>query len=147
MAVSAKTEFDVAAPPSVVMEVLLDVESLPEWSGPHKQAEILSTHEDGSPNEVHVVVNAVGVSDEQTLNYSWTENTCTWDLIEAKQLSHQHGVYTVTPNDDGGAHIEFVLDVDLKIKMPGMLVKRGQKMAVDTAKKGLTAESERRAKS
>ena len=41
MAVSASTQFDIAAPPSVVMEVLQDVESLPEWSGPHKSAEIL----------------------------------------------------------------------------------------------------------
>lgn len=145
MAVTAKTEFDVAAPPSVVMEVLMDVEALPEWSGPHKEAVIISEHEDGTPNEVRVVVTAVGVSDEQTLNYSWTDNTCTWDLVEAKQLSHQHGVYTVTPKGDEGSHVEFVLDIDLKIKMPGMLVKRGQKMAVDTAKKGLTAEAERRA--
>ena len=52
MAVSAKTEFDIAAPLSVVMEVLMDVESLPEWSGPHKAAQIVSTHDDGTPDEV-----------------------------------------------------------------------------------------------
>ncbi|MGV9709237.1 SRPBCC family protein [Gordonia sp. NPDC003424] len=145
MAVTASIEFDVAAPPSVVMEVLMDVESLPDWSGPHKEAQILSEHADGTPQQVRVVVNAIGISDEQTLTYTWTENTCRWTLIEAKQLSEQHGVYTVTENPDGGSHIEFVLDIDLKIKMPGMIVKRGQKMAVDTAKKGLTAEAERRA--
>lgn len=144
MAVSAKTEFDIAAPPSVVMEVLMDVESLPEWSGPHKEAEILTEHEDGSPDQVRVVVNAVGVSDEQKLAYTWTENTCTWDLIEANQLSAQHGVYTITPNADGGSHVDFSLDIDLKIKLPGLIVKRGQKMAVDTARKGLIAEVERR---
>ena len=52
MAVSAKTEFDIAAPLSVVMEVLMDIESLPEWSGPHKAAQIVSTHDDGTPDEV-----------------------------------------------------------------------------------------------
>ncbi|MEE3849847.1 SRPBCC family protein [Gordonia sp. LSe1-13] len=144
MAVSAKTEFDVAAPPSVVMEVLMDVASLPEWSGPHKEAEVLSEHDDGAPQKVRVVVTAAGISDEQTLAYTWTENSCTWDLIEANQLSEQHGVYVVTPTDDG-SHVEFTLEVELKIKMPGLIVKRAQKMAVDTARKGLTAEVERRA--
>ncbi|MDY6807778.1 cyclase [Gordonia sp. HNM0687] len=143
MAVSAKTEFDVAAPPSVVMEVLMDIASLPDWSGPHREAEILTEHDDGAPHEVRVVVTAAGISDEQRLQYSWTEFTCTWDLIEANQLSEQHGVYTVTETESG-SHIEFILDVELKIKLPGMIVKRAQKMAVDTARKGLTAEAERR---
>ncbi|MFT4125660.1 MAG: SRPBCC family protein [Gordonia sp. (in: high G+C Gram-positive bacteria)] len=146
MSVSANTEFDVAAPPSVVMEVLLDVESLPEWSSPHKGAKILSAHADGTPEQVQMTVAAVGVNDDQTVTYQWTDNTCTWDLVESKMLSSQHGVYTLTPNGDG-THVKLELEIDLKVKLPGLLVKRGQKMAVDTAKKGLTAESERRAKS
>ncbi|GAC70113.1 SRPBCC family protein [Gordonia soli] len=144
MAVSAKNEFDVAAPPSVVMEVLRDVASLPDWSGPHKEAEILSEHEDGTPDQVRVVVTAAGISDEQTLSYTWTEDSCTWDLVEGNQLSEQHGRYTVTPTDSG-SHVVFELEVELKIKLPGLIVKRAQKMAVDTAKKGLIAEVERRA--
>ncbi|MCH5644025.1 SRPBCC family protein [Gordonia sp. ABSL49_1] len=144
MAVSAKIEFDVAAPPSVVMEVLMDIESLPDWSGPHREAEILTEHEDGTPDTVRMVVTAAGISDEQRCNYEWTDTTCEWHLIESNQLSQQHGKYTVTENGDG-AHVEFILEVDLKIKLPGLIVKRAQKMAVDTAKKGLTAEAQRRA--
>jgi uncharacterized protein YndB with AHSA1/START domain len=143
MTVSSSIEFDVPVPPSVVMEVLLDVESLPEWSGPHKSAEIVDEHEDGSPKTVKVGVSTAGISDDQTLAYTWTENSCTWDLIESKQLSAQHGTYTVTPKGDG-SHVAFVLDIDLKIKLPGMIVKRGQKVAVETAKKGLTDECKRR---
>ena len=33
MPVNAKTEFDIDAPPAVVMEILMDVEALPQWSG------------------------------------------------------------------------------------------------------------------
>ena len=144
MAVSATTEFDIDAPPSLVMEVLLDVESLPEWSGPHKSATIVSEDEEGRPARVQVAVSAVGVTDEQTLDYTWTDNTCSWDLVEGTQLSKQHGTYTLTPKGDG-THVQFELAVELKIKLPGMLVKRAQKMAVDTAKKGLTEEVMRRA--
>ncbi|MGC4935004.1 SRPBCC family protein [Gordonia sp. DT30] len=144
MAVSAKTEFDVAVPPSVVMEVLLDVESLPEWSGPHRSATIISEHDDGTPDQVSITVSAVGVNDDQTVAYTWTDNSCTWELVESKMLAEQRGKYTVTPSGDG-SHVQFELEIDLKVKLPGMLVKRGQKTAVETAKKGLTAEVERRA--
>ena len=144
MAVSAKTEFDIAAPLSVVMEVLMDVESLPEWSGPHKAAQIVSTHDDGTPDEVSMTVNAAGINDDQSVNYSWTDTTCEWTLIKSTTLSEQQGKYTLTDNGDS-THVEFELVVDLKIKLPGLIVKRGQKVAVDTARKGLT-EAERRAK-
>ncbi|GAB88970.1 SRPBCC family protein [Gordonia rhizosphera] len=144
MAVSAKTEFDVAAPPSVVMEVLMDVEALPDWSGPHREAQILTEHADGTPEQVRIVVHEGPISDEQTLSYTWTENTCTWTLVEAHHLKEQNGLYVVTETETG-SRVEFTLEIDLKIKLPGLLVKRAQKIAVDTAKKGLTAESERRA--
>lgn len=143
MTVRSSTEFEIPVPPSVVMEVLLDVESLPEWSGPHKSAEIIDEHEDGSPKTVKVSVSTAGISDDQTLSYTWTENSCTWDLVESNQLAKQHGTYTVTPKGDG-SHVAFELDIDLKIKLPGMIVKRGQKVAVETAKKGLTEEAKRR---
>lgn len=145
MAVSAKTEFDIAAPLSVVMEVLMDIESLPEWSGPHKAAQIVSTHDDGTPDEVSMTVNAAGINDDQSVNYSWTDTTCEWTLIKSTTLSEQQGKYTLTDNGDS-THVDFELLVDLKIKLPGLIVKRGQKVAVDTARKGLTAEAERRAK-
>ncbi|GAB08212.1 hypothetical protein GOARA_005_00070 [Gordonia araii NBRC 100433] len=144
MAVSASTQFDIAAPPSVVMEVLQDVESLPEWSGPHKSAEILEEYDDGLPKLVKVKVSVGPITDEQTLSYQWTDNTCTWDLVEGTQLSKQHGVYTISETDKG-AHVEFTLEVDLKVKLPGLIVKQGQKTAVDTAKKGLTKEVLKRA--
>ena len=143
MAVSASTEFDLKAPLALVMEVLLDVESLPEWSGPHKSAKILTEDADGRPARVEVSVSAVGMTDNQTLDYSWTDNTCTWDLVESDQLSEQHGVYTLTENGDT-THVKFDLTVDLKIKLPGLIVKRAQKMAVDTAKKGFGEEVKRR---
>lgn len=144
MSVTAKTEFDVAAPPSVVMEVLMDVESLPDWSSAHKAAKIVSEHADGTPEQVAMTVSAAGINDDQTITYTWTDNTATWDLIESKMLASQHGVYTVTPSGEG-SHVAFELEIDLKVKLPGMIVKRGQKSAVEMAKKGLTAESERRA--
>ncbi|GAA3027275.1 SRPBCC family protein [Gordonia defluvii] len=145
MGVSANTKFDIAAPPSVVMEVLHDIESLPEWSGPHKTAEVLEEYDDGLPKVVKVKVSMGPITDEQTLNYQWTDNSCTWDLIEGTQLAEQHGVYTITATDKG-SRVDFSLDIELKVKLPGLIVRQGQKTAVDTAKKGLTKEVLKRAK-
>lgn len=145
MAVNAKAEFDIDAPPSVVMEVLMDIEALPDWSDPHKSAKVITTHDDGTPLRCELAVTGAGITDEQVLDYSWTDNTCSWVLVESGQLSQQQGQYTVTPKGDG-SHVVFDLTIDLKIKLPGFIVKKAPKIAVETAKKGLTAESEKRAK-
>ncbi|MFT4088599.1 MAG: SRPBCC family protein [Gordonia sp. (in: high G+C Gram-positive bacteria)] len=146
MSVSANAEFDINAPASVVMEVLLDIDSLPDWSSAHKSAEVLSTHDDGTPDRVKVAVGMMGINDEQELEYTWTDESCAWNLISSSQLAQQTGKYTVTAKSDDVAHVVFELEIDLKIKLPGLLIKRGQKAAVETAKKGLTAEAEKRAK-
>ncbi len=121
----------------------MDIDALPEWSGPHKAAKVVSEHEDGTPDRVELTVSAVGISDDQVLDYTWTENTCSWSLVEGQQLSSQEGTYTLSPKGDG-THVKFDLSIELKVKMPGLIVKRAQKMAVDTAKKGLTDEVMRR---
>ncbi|MFT3661017.1 MAG: SRPBCC family protein [Gordonia sp. (in: high G+C Gram-positive bacteria)] len=145
MAVSVSNEFDINAPASVVMEVLRDIPSLPDWSSAHSSAEVLTTHDDGTPDRVRIAVGMLGINDTQELAYTWTENTCSWTLLESSQLSEQRGTYTVTSTGADSAHVVFELTVDLKIKLPGFLVKKGQNAAADTAKKGLTAEAEKRA--
>ena len=62
----------------------------------------------------------------------------TWTLVESSQQKQQDGSYALTPNADGGTHIVFDLIVDPKIPVPGFLVKRAQKTALETASKGLT---------
>ena len=69
MAVSVSNEFDINAPLSVVMEVLQDVPALPDWSGPHSAAEVLTEYPDGTPDEVSITVGMVGINDTQKLKY------------------------------------------------------------------------------
>ncbi|GAA3970119.1 SRPBCC family protein [Gordonia caeni] len=146
MAVSVSKEFDINAPLAVVMEVLQDIPALPDWSSAHSAAEVLTTHDDGTPDKVSVSVGMIGINDDQQLSYTWTDNVCAWSLVESSQLAEQEGSYTLSAVGDNKTHVKFELTVDLKIKLPGLLVKQGQKKAADTAKKGLTAESEKRAK-
>lgn len=143
MAVKESTEFDLDCKPSVVMDLLLDIAALPDWSSSHKEAEVLEEDEQGYPRKVRVKVSALGFTDEQVLAYSWTDTVCRWELIESGQMKSQIGSYTVTPRD-GGCHVAFEIEVELKIMLPGFVVRKGQKLAVETARKGLTDEINRR---
>lgn len=145
MAVSVKKEIDIAATVPEVMEVLADVESLPSWSKAHVSAEILDADEEGWPLQVREVISQFGVKDTMTLDYEWYEGELSWTLAEESTAQKvQECRYQLTDNGDGTTHVEFDLTAELKISMPSLVVKQGQKLAADTATKGLKKEAERR---
>ncbi len=145
MAVSVQSVTDIQATVSEIMEVLADVESLTEWSDAHRAVEIREVDGDGWPIVVWSKISQFGVADEQTVRYEWYDGEVSWGL-EAPSGSQklQNARYTLTDNGDGSTHVVFDLEVDLKIKLPGMVVKRAQKSIADTATKGLRAEVVRR---
>lgn len=139
MAVSGSKEFDVKADPATVMAALVAVERLGEWSSAHKSVTVESTYPDGRPNRVRMTVSVIGITDEQVVDYSYEgDEKLSWTLVEGTQQKQQDGSYVLTDNGDGTTHVEFSLTVDPKIPVPGFLVKKAQKMALDTASKGLT---------
>ncbi|GAA4476612.1 SRPBCC family protein [Rhodococcus olei] len=139
MAVSGSKEFDVKADPATVMAALVAVERLPEWSSAHKSVTVESTHPDGRPLRVRMTVSVVGITDEQVVDYSFEgDEKLSWTLVSGTQQKQQDGSYVLTANGDGSTHVAFELTIDPKIPIPGFLVKKAQKMALDTASKGLT---------
>lgn len=138
MAVSGSKEFDVDASPATVMAALVAVERLPEWSSAHKTVTVESTHPDGRPHRVRMTASVVGITDEQVVDYTFDgDEKLSWTLVSSSQQKQQDGSYVLTPNGNGGTHVEFALTIDPKIPVPGFLVKKAQKMALDTASKGL----------
>ncbi len=136
MAVSGSTEFDVDASPEEVMDAVAAVEDLPQRSPSHKSAEVETRHEDGRPNRVRAQVSAAGFNDEEVTDYVWDGlNSVTWTLAESSVQSTQVGTYTLTPTDDG-TRIRLDLEIGVKIPMPGFVLKRVLKSALDTGSKG-----------
>lgn len=145
MAVSVQSVTDIQATVSEIMEVLADVESLTEWSDAHRAVEIREVDGDGWPIVVWSKISQFGVADEQTVRYEWYDGEVSWGLESPSGSQKlQNARYTLTGNGDGSTHVVFDLEVDLKIKLPGMVVKRAQKSIADTATKGLRAEVVRR---
>ena len=136
MAVSGSTEFDVDASPEEVLDAVAAIEDLPQRSDPHKSAIVESFHEDGRPKRVRAEVSAAGFNDTEITDYTWDEpRSVAWTLVESSFQSKQNGTYTLTPTDDG-THVRLDLEIDVKVPLPGFILKRVLKGALDTGSKG-----------
>lgn len=136
MAVNDSREVVIEATPKEILDVLADVERNPEWSPQYESAQIIDTHEDGRPKRVKMKVKAAGMTDEMEVEYTFTENSSGWKLIKSSQLKAQEGHYTLTPVGDK-TKVRFDLTVDPSIPIPGFLLKRTLKGAMETATDGL----------
>ena len=136
MAVSDSREVVIEATPDEIMDVLFDLESLPEWSSAHKSVEVLERDDQGHPSKSRQVVKVVGVSDEQVLKYTLHDDGVSWTLVSAKQQRAQDARYTLTPDGDS-TRLQFELTIDLNVPVPGFLIKRGTKGLMETATNGL----------
>ncbi|HTX97080.1 MAG TPA: SRPBCC family protein [Mycobacterium sp.] len=136
MAITESREVVIEATPEEIMDVLFDIESLPEWSSVHRKVEVLERDDQGHPTKSRQVVKLVGVSDEQELAYTIHDDGVSWTLIRAKQQRAQEGRYTLKPEGDL-TRVRFELTLDLLMPVPGFLVKKGTKSLMDTATEGL----------
>lgn len=136
MAANDSREVVIEATPEEILDVIADVRSAPTWSPQYQSAEILDTYEDGRPKRVKMKIKAAGMTDEQEVEYSWTDTTASWTLIKAGQLKSQEATYTLTP-DGNKTRVRFDLQVDPSVPIPGFLLKRTLKGAMETATDGL----------
>lgn len=128
----------VGAPADEVMAVIADLKSYPEWTGSVRSVEVLETTDEGRPRRATFVLDAGVVKDTYTLEYAWRDDRqVSWSLVEAQMLTAMEGSYTLSPGSDGGTAVEYVLTLDLKIPMIGLLRRKAEKVITDTALKEL----------
>lgn len=136
MAVNDSREVVIEATPEEILDVIADVDSAPSWSPQYQSAEVLETYKDGRPKRVKMRIKTAGISDDLEVQYTWGENTAGWTLIKAGQLKAQDATYTLTPSG-GKTTVRFDLKVDPSIPIPGFIMKRAIKGAMETATDGL----------
>lgn len=144
MAVSVQSVTDIKASVAEIMEVMADVESLVDWSSAHRAVEIREADDEGWPIVVWEKVAQYGITDEMVVKYEWYDGEVNWSLIESVSQKMQNARYTLTDNGDGTTHVVFDLEVDLKVKLPSLVIKKAQKSIADIATKGLKEEVLRR---
>ena len=135
MAIEESREIVIEARPEEILDVIADVEAMPEWSGPHQSAEVLETGDDGRPSQVKMKVKVAGITDEEVVAYTWSGNEVSWTLVSSAQQRSQDGGYKLTPKGPKGEAtlVKFEITVDPRVPLPGFVLKRAVKGTVDSA--------------
>ncbi len=136
MSVKESRAVVIEATPEEILDVIADVESTPSWSPQYQSSEILETYDDGRPKQAKMVVKAAGLTDEQVIEYTWTDSSVSWTLVSAGQLKAQDAKYTLSPDGDN-TKVTFDMEIDLSVPLPGFIVKRTLKGGMETATDGL----------
>jgi hypothetical protein len=138
MAVRASREVVFDAAPEVILDVLADIEALPDWSSVYKKVTVLDRHPDGKPRRVKATLRLMGVTDNEILEYHWGRHWVVWDAEDTFQQRGQHVEYTLTPEGDK-TRVRFDVIVDPSAPIPQFLVKRAKKIVLHSATEGLRA--------
>lgn len=136
MAEQTTSSIVVDADPHAVMEVIGDFEAYPQWAKGVKSAEVRA-ETDGWADQVYFELDVAPIRDQYTLAYDWSgDDEVTWALVEGNVLTAMDGAYIL--RDLGGTtEVTYRLALDLSIPLIGMIKRKGEKMIVDAALKGL----------
>jgi len=137
MAEQTTSSIVVEAEPGAVMEVIGDFPSYPEWAKGVQEATVLEEGPDGWARRVFFRLDVAPIKDEYTLAYEWHADEVTWTLTEGKMLRALDGAYTLRDLGGGRTEVTYRLALDVTIPLIGMLKRKGEKILIDTALKGL----------
>ena len=134
----------VDAAASAVMDVIADFDAYPTWAKGVKVSDVRSSYgadeprQEGRAREVFFTLDVAPVKDEYTLAYVWDgDRQVTWTLAEGKMLKALDGAYVLDDLGGGRTEVTYRLALDVSIPMIGMIKRKGEKILIDTALKGL----------
>ncbi len=118
------SSIEVAAPPKRVMDVLVDVESYPQWAKAVKEVRVLSRDDSGRPHEVEFVVTPGPLPRMRyVLRYSYPHLQMAWEYVEG-DMRDLRGSYTLSRSEER-TRVDYELAVDPgKIPLPGFVKAR-----------------------
>jgi ribosome-associated toxin RatA of RatAB toxin-antitoxin module len=138
MAEQTTSSIMIDASPRQVMDVIANFGSYPQWATGVKTADVVSRLPDGRAEKVFFELDVSPIRDEYTLAYDWTGNEqVTWVLDRGKMLRALDGAYVLTDRGDGTTEVTYRLALDVSIPLIGMLKRKGEKILIDAALKGL----------
>jgi len=141
MAEQTSSSIVIDAPAADVMAVIADFPAYPAWAKGVTVAEVRSSYDEaqgGRAREVFFALDVTPIKDEYTLAYEWDDDRqVTWSLVEGKMLRALEGAYVLRETSPGTTQVTYRLALDVSIPLIGMLKRKGEKILIDTALKGL----------
>lgn len=133
----------IEASPSAVMAVIADFPAYTRWAKGMQRVEVVSTGGDGRPEQVRFVLDVTPIKDDYTLSYVWEDDTLvTWHLVRGNLLKALDGEYALRDLGNGSTEVTYRLVLDVSIPLIGMLRRKGEKVLIDTALRGLKTRVE-----
>jgi len=130
----------VDATASDIMEVLIDFEAYPEWTDV-KATKIVNTDSEGRATEVWYEVSQFGITAKYTLSYDYTDDdggmTWTTKSVDEGPIKDIQREYVLEELDENETEVTYRMTLELKTKLPGIIMKRGEKMIIRNALDGL----------
>lgn len=142
MAERTESSIHIDAPPAEVLAVVTDLEQYPQWAGGITEVEVLERDGADRPARAQLTMSSGPVRDSLHVAYDWTTTTngtgtMSWSLVEPGRVtSVMDGSYELVA-DGTGTQVTYRLEVDVAIKMPGLLRRKAEKVITDTALKDL----------
>lgn len=136
MAETASEFTTIAAPPSHVWEVAVDIERYPEWAHDVKEAVVVARDDRGRPSQVEFRASALGRSTHYTLEYDYAEapSVLAWRMVKGDIQRSITGAYHFSAGADGGTDVRYDLTIELVVPLPGFVKRRAEVRILNTLK-------------
>ncbi|GAB77629.1 Ribosome association toxin PasT (RatA) of the RatAB toxin-antitoxin module [Austwickia chelonae] len=146
MADHTESSIYVESSPTVVADVIADVEAYPQWTSQMQSVRVLTQDEEEWPEHVEFVVDAGIFKDTYVLDYTWdieedSQGVISWTLVRGEKLTAMDGSYSLCA-EGGGTRVTYRLTVDVDLAVPGMLKRQAEKSIVTGALDGLKKRCE-----
>jgi ribosome-associated toxin RatA of RatAB toxin-antitoxin module len=143
MAEQTTSSIVVQASPAAVMDVIADFPAYPAWVKGMAVAEPSGSTPEGRAEQVRFVLDVPPIKDDYTLAYTWHgDREVTWRLVRGTLLRTLDGAYLLRDLGDGSTEVTYRLALDLSIPLIGMLKRKGEKILIETALRGLKTRVE-----
>jgi hypothetical protein len=118
------------------MAVIVDLESYPQWAEGVKTVDVHVTDDEGRPVEATFEVDAQVQRVTYRLHYTHESSRLSWRLVDSNVLTQLDGVYDLAANGDG-TDVDYTIEADISIPLPGFIKKRAAKVILNTGLRGL----------
>jgi len=121
MASAERTEtFDVSA--DKIYQVLTNYESYPDFMDGVKSVNVLSR--DGSKAEVEYNINIIKKFSYILTSEEIENKKVAWSFASGDLFSSNNGSWELNDNGDGSTEVKYTIDIDFKVKVPGMISRK-----------------------
>lgn len=130
----------IEATPEKILEVVMGIETYPDWMPAFKLAEVQERDSEGRPSKAEFEVDARIKQIHYVLEYSYTTNGVSWRNVSG-DVKEIVGSYTLDAAGDSTT-VTYEYSIDPGFPIPGFLRRQGVRMMVDSALKDLKRRAE-----